>query len=65
MSELLEVIVWQVAGYDRFYGADDQGHGLWDQFVMLMMAAGPVRERGSRYGDKPALFTGHREVAHS
>jgi len=31
---------------------------------MLMMAVGPVRERGSRYGDKPALFTGLREIAH-
>jgi hypothetical protein len=25
---------------------------------------GPVQERGSRYGDKPALFAGNREIAH-
>ena len=64
MSELPEVIVWPGLLARIASMADDQGHGLWDQFVMLMMAAGPARERGSRYGDKPALFTGDREVAH-
>ncbi len=29
-----------------------------------MMAAGPVAERRSRYGDKPALFCASREIAH-
>lgn len=44
--------------------ADDQGDVLWDQFVTVMLGAGPAQERGSRYGDKPALFAGHREIAH-
>ena len=44
--------------------ADDQGSALWDRFVSVMLGAGPARERGSRYGDKPALFAGHREIAH-
>jgi len=29
-----------------------------------MQAAGPVQERRSRYGDKPALWTDRREIAH-
>ena len=29
-----------------------------------MLAAGPAVERRSRYGDKPALFAGGREIAH-
>jgi len=29
-----------------------------------MLAIGPVVERRSRYGDKPALFTASREIAH-
>lgn len=44
--------------------ADDQGDVLWDRFVTAMLAAGPAQERPSRYGDKPALFAGHREIAH-
>jgi hypothetical protein len=36
----------------------------WDAFVTAMLAAGPAYERRSRYGDKPALFTGSREIAH-
>ena len=43
-----------------------RGHGdlLWDAFVDVMLAAGPAHERPSRYGDKPALFVGSREIAH-
>jgi len=37
---------------------------LWDQFVTVMLGAGPAQERTSRYGDKPALCAGHREIAH-
>jgi hypothetical protein len=37
---------------------------IWEQFVTLMLAAGPAEERRSRYGDKPALYTGRREIAH-
>jgi hypothetical protein len=29
-----------------------------------MLAAGPVAERRSRYGDKPALFSASREIAY-
>jgi hypothetical protein len=36
----------------------------WDAFVTAMLAAGPVLERSSSYGDKPALFLDGREVAH-
>ena len=36
----------------------------WDAFVTAMLAAGPAEERRSRYGDKPALFTASREIAH-
>lgn len=43
---------------------DEQGDQLWDAFVTAMLAAGAVRERSSRYGDKPALFAGRREIAH-
>jgi luciferase-like monooxygenase len=43
---------------------EDQGGQLWDAFVTAMLAAGPAQERSSRYGDKPALFAGRREIAH-
>jgi hypothetical protein len=36
----------------------------WDAFVVAMLAAGSAYERRSRYGDKPALFIGGREIAH-
>ena len=42
----------------------DQGDVLWEAFVVVMLAAGPVAERRSRYGDKSALFTASREIAH-
>jgi hypothetical protein len=42
----------------------DQGDVLWGAFVVAMLAAGPAVERRSRYGDKPALFTASREIAH-
>jgi hypothetical protein len=44
--------------------AGEQEDVLWDRFVDAMLAAGPVHERASRYGDKPALFAGGREIAH-
>jgi hypothetical protein len=37
---------------------------LWEAFVAAVLAAGPAGERRSRYGDKPALFTAKREIAH-
>jgi hypothetical protein len=48
-----------------YYGgmSVDSG-GLWDAVVDVMLAAGHVREGRSRYGDKPALFAGSREIAH-
>ena len=44
--------------------ADGTGDDVWDAFVTAMMAAGPVRERRSRYAGKPALWTDRREIAH-
>jgi Family of unknown function (DUF5519) len=41
-------------------GADDR----WDAVVSAMLAAGPVHERRSRYGAKPAVWTDRREIAH-
>ena len=43
---------------------EGQGDVLWDAFVLLMLVAGPAQERDSRYGAKPALITGSREIAH-
>jgi len=43
------------------HGQDDL---RWEAFVTVMLAAGPGVERRSRYGDKPALFAGGREIAH-
>jgi hypothetical protein len=43
---------------------DDHGDLLWEAFVSAMLAVGPVAERRSRYGDKPALVTASREIAH-
>lgn len=37
---------------------------MWDAFVDAMLEAGHVSEGRSRYGDKPALFSGRREIAH-
>jgi Family of unknown function (DUF5519) len=42
-------------------GGDDP---CWEAFVTAMLAAGHATERRSRYGHKPALFTGSREIAH-
>jgi Family of unknown function (DUF5519) len=42
----------------------DEGDPLWDEFVTVMLAAGQVHERCSRYAGKPALFAGRREIAH-
>lgn len=44
--------------------ADDAAGEIWDAVVTTMLAAGPVHERRSRYGDKPALWTDRREIAH-
>lgn len=43
---------------------DNRGDVLWEAFVTAVLAAGSVVERRSRYGDKPALFTASREIAH-
>jgi hypothetical protein len=37
---------------------------MWDAFVDAVLAVGHAREGRSRFGDKPALFAGHREIAH-
>lgn len=44
--------------------SSDQDDPRWEAFVTAMLAAGPAVERRSRYGDKPALFAGNREIAH-
>jgi hypothetical protein len=44
--------------------SDDHGDMVWQAFVVAMLAAGPVVERRSHYGDKPALYSASREVAH-
>ena len=50
------------ATYDGVVSLDPGG--LWDAFVDAVLAAGHAREGRSRYGDKPALFVGRREIAH-
>ncbi|HET8660774.1 MAG TPA: luciferase family protein [Micromonosporaceae bacterium] len=42
----------------------DHEDPLWDAFVDAMLRAGHADERRSRFGDKPALFLGSREIAH-
>ncbi|HTS97653.1 MAG TPA: luciferase family protein [Streptosporangiaceae bacterium] len=42
----------------------DHEDARWEAFVTAMAAAGPAWERRSRFGDKPALFSGSREIAH-
>jgi hypothetical protein len=42
----------------------DQDSVLWEAFVLAMLAASPAVKRRSRYGEKPALFTASREIAH-
>ena len=44
--------------------ADGREDELWEALVAAMLALGPVHERRSRYGDKPALYLGAREIAH-
>jgi hypothetical protein len=44
--------------------SDDHHDVRWKAFVTAMLALGPAGERRSRYGDKPALFTARREIAH-
>jgi hypothetical protein len=53
------VVLASIASMD-----EGQGDLLWDAFVLLMLTAGAVQERDSRYGDKPALVAGSREIAH-
>lgn len=45
--------------------SDDDGDVLWEAFVISMLAVGAAWERRSRYGDKPALVTARREIAHA
>lgn len=42
-------------------GEDDE---RWNAFVTAVLASGKAHEGRSRYGDKPALFVGRREIAH-
>lgn len=42
----------------------DPGDQTWEALVSAMLTLGPVHERRSRYGDKPALYVHSREVAH-
>lgn len=44
--------------------ADSAAEDLWDAFVSALLVAGPVHERRSRYGAKPAVWTDRREIAH-
>jgi hypothetical protein len=39
--------------------------GIWDAFVDLVLTVGVVEECRSRYGSKPAIRLGAREIAHS
>jgi Family of unknown function (DUF5519) len=64
MRKPRDVIVWRALLATIADMADVHGDALWDQFVIVMLAAGPAQEGVSRYGDKPALFAGRREVAH-
>ena len=41
-----------------------QQDARWDAFVTAMLSIGPAAEGRSRFGDKPALFSGRREIAH-
>jgi luciferase-like monooxygenase len=43
---------------------DRDGWDDWDEFVDAMLKAGRASEGRSRYADKPALFSGAREIAH-
>jgi hypothetical protein len=44
--------------------SDVEDHALWEAFVAAVLPLGPVHERVSRYGDKPALLVDSREIAH-
>jgi Luciferase len=52
------------APYTIFSMAADHGDPLWNAFVDAMLRAGHADERRSRFGDKPALYVGSREIAH-
>ena len=58
--------MYLVAGRPLILGlmSSDLGDVLWEAFVVAMLAIGPAVERRSRYGDKPALWTASREIAH-
>jgi Family of unknown function (DUF5519) len=44
--------------------SDAGGDALWDAFVATVLPLGRVDERVSRYGNKPAVYVGNREIAH-
>jgi hypothetical protein len=44
---------------------DGHDGSCWEAFVTSMLAVGHASERRSRFADKPALFIGNREIAHS
>jgi hypothetical protein len=58
--------LWRVPGHVPMLTSVDGGEcdPFWEAFVVAMLAAGPARERPSRYGSKPALYIESREVAH-
>jgi len=45
--------------------SDTTADPVWEAIVEVVLPLGPVYERRSRYGDKPALFVApQREIAH-
>lgn len=48
--------------HDNHFGPPPDA--VWEAFVELILPMGPVHERTSRYGDKPAICLGRREIAH-
>jgi Family of unknown function (DUF5519) len=62
MREIVSRVA-MVSVYD--HGMDPGRHDArWDAFVTAMLSIGPAGEGRSRFGDKPALFSGSREIAH-
>lgn len=49
--------------HDNEFGASPDE--TWEAFVDLILHMGSVHEATSRYGDKPAICLGSREIAHS
>lgn len=41
-----------------------QAGAWWAAFADALLCVGPIAERGSRYGNKPAMFLDGLEIAH-